>query len=96
MIVAPLVADFEQVGFGEWAPASGLDADQESVPEYRSMIYERRRHQIQYRRARLGGRTILGRGDPDRLRGDPALAGLCTPVPRSGRFHISELPARVR
>ena len=96
MIVAPLVADFEQVGFGEWAPASGLDADQESVPEYRSMIYERRRHQIQYRRARIGGRTVLGRGDPDRLRGEPALAGLWAPVPRSGRFHLSGLPARGR
>ena len=57
-----MLADFEQVGFGEWAPAPGLDVDQESVPEYRSMIYERRRHQIQYRRARLGGRTVLGRG----------------------------------
>ena len=31
---------------------------------------------IQYRRAGPSDRTFLGRGDPDRLRGEPALAGL--------------------
>ena len=51
---------------------------------------------IQYRRAGPSGRTVLGRGDPDRLRGEPALAGLWAPVPRSGRFHLSGLPARGR
>jgi len=36
---------------------------------------------IQYRRAGPSDRTFLGRGDPDRLRGEPALAGLWAPVP---------------